>query len=55
MSRENAERITAEYILRQVPEEPLLIQDGPEHVSPLRFVAGVAMVAFVFVLIFWGL
>jgi hypothetical protein len=53
MSR-NAERITAEYLMSQVPEEPLLIQDGPEHVSPLRFVAGFAVVVLVAFVCFWG-
>ena len=46
MSR-RADELAAEYLLRQVTEEPLLIQDGPEHVSPLRFVAGFAVVALV--------
>ena len=54
MSR-NAERITAEYLMRQVPEEHLLIQDGSEHVSPLRFAAGVLVLVLVAFVCFWGL
>jgi hypothetical protein len=57
-----ADELAAEYLIRQVPEEPLPrflnsppIQDGPDHTSPLEAVAGFAVVALVFVLIFWGL
>jgi hypothetical protein len=62
MSRENAKRICAEYLMRKIEAEPLPtflnsppIQDGPEHTTPLETLAGFAVVAFVFVLIFWGL
>jgi hypothetical protein len=62
MSRENAERITAEYLMRKIEAEPLprflnspRLEDGPDRVSPLEAVAGFAVVALVFVLIFWGL
>ena len=90
MSRE-AERITAEYLMRQVPEEELQelqfraesvlrqhkasrelhckieaeplptflnskrLEDNPDRVSPLEAVAGFAVVALFFVLIFWGI
>jgi len=54
MSR-RADELAAEYLMRQVPEEPLLIQDGSEHVSPLRFVAGVLVLGLVAFVCFWGL
>jgi len=54
MSRENAERITAEYLMRKIEAEPLPtflnsppVQDGPDRVSPLEAVAGFAVVALV--------
>jgi hypothetical protein len=60
MSRENAERITAEYLMRKIEAEPLptfisspSIQDGPEHTTPLETIAGFAVVALV-ALLFWG-
>jgi hypothetical protein len=62
MSRENAERITAEYLMRKIEAEPLPrflnsppVQDGPDRVSPLEAVAGFAVLGLVFVLIFWGI
>jgi hypothetical protein len=62
MSRENAERITAEYLMRKIEAEPLpcflnskRLEDGPDRVSPLEAVAGFALVALFCVLIFWGL
>jgi hypothetical protein len=60
-----ADQLAAEYLIRQVPEEPFTgpmprcvvepIADGPDRTSPLEAVAGFAVVALVFVLIFWGL
>ena len=60
-----ADQLAAEYLIRQVPEEPFTgpmprcvvepIAEGPDRVSPLEAVAGFAVVALVFVLIFWGL
>lgn len=62
MSRDDANRLTAEYLVRQVPEEdwPRFVsqprhEDGPEYVSPTRFIAGWVVVAAVAALIFWGL
>jgi hypothetical protein len=57
-----AERITAEYLMRKIEAEPLPsflnsppVQDGPDRTSPLEAVAGFAVVALFFVLIFWGI
>ena len=60
MSRENAKRICAEYLMRPIEDQPRFlnsppIQDGPEHVSPLRFVAGFAVVAIVIFIFGWVL
>ena len=53
MSRE-AERISAEYLMRKIDAEPLprflttkRLEDGPDRVSPLEAVAGFAVVALV--------
>ena len=57
-----AETLTAEYLLRHVPEEPLPrflssppVQDGPEYVEPIRFICGCVVVVAIAALIFWGL
>jgi len=57
-----AERITAEYLMRKIEAEPLpsflnspRLEDGPDRTSPLEAVAGFAVLGLVFVLIFWGL
>lgn len=61
MSKDDANRLTAEYLMRQVPEDmPRFVsqprhEDGPEYVSPLRFIAGWVVVLVVFGLIFWGI
>lgn len=61
MSKDDANRLTAEYLLRQVPEDmPRFVsrprhEDGPEYVSPIRFVAGWVVVLAIAALIFWGL
>jgi hypothetical protein len=57
MSRENVERITAEYLMRKIEAEPLTgpiprcvvepIAERPDRVSPLEAVAGFAVVAIV--------
>ena len=56
------DKISAEYLMRQVPEEdwPRFVsqprhEDGPEYVSPLRFIAGWVVVLAFFGLIWWGL
>jgi hypothetical protein len=60
-----ADKLAAEYLIRQVPEEPFTgpmprcvvepIAERPDRTSPLEAVAGFAVVALVFVLIFWGM
>ena len=61
-----ADQLAAEYLIRQVPEEPFTgpmprcvvepIAERPaDYVSPLRFAAGAVVLGLVFVLIFWGL
>ena len=60
-----ADQLAAEYLIRQVPEEPFTgpmpscvvepITDGPDRTSPLEAVAGFAVLGLVFVLIFWGM
>jgi hypothetical protein len=61
MSRE-AERISAEYLMRKIEAEPLPrflnsppVEDGPDRVSPLEAAVGFAVVGLVAVLIFWGI
>ena len=61
MSKDDANRLTAEYLLRQVPEEdwPRFVsqprhEDGPEYVSPIRFICGWVVVLAVFGLIWIG-
>jgi hypothetical protein len=60
-----ADQLAAEYLIRQVPEEPFTgpmprcvvepIAERPaDYVSPLRFAAGAVVLGLVFVLIFWG-
>lgn len=60
-----ADELAAEYLIRQVPEEPFTgpmprcvvepIAERPaDYVSPLRFAAGAVVLGLVFVLIFWG-
>jgi hypothetical protein len=64
MSR--ADQLAAEYLIRQVPEEPFTgpmprcvvepIAEGPaDYVSPMRFVAGVAMLVIVTFVFGWVL
>ena len=62
MSKEEANRLTAEYLVRQVPEEdwPRFVsrprhEDGPEYVEPIRFIAGWVVVLALVGLVFWGL
>ena len=61
-----ADKLAAEYLIRQVPEEPFTgpmprcvvepIAEGPaDYVSPLRFVAGVAMLVIVTFVFGWVL
>ncbi len=57
-----ADELAAEYLMRKIEAEPLpsfltspRLEDGPDRVSPLEVVAGFAVVALVFVLVFWGL
>ena len=57
---EHANRITAEYLMRPLEDPPRFLSsppvvDGPEYVSPLRFIAGWVVVVAIAALIFWGL
>ena len=59
--KKRASEVSAEYLVRQVPEEDLprfvsqpRHEDGPEYVEPIRFIAGWVVVAAVAALIFWG-
>lgn len=61
MSEREADRVTAEYLMRKVEEQPAPkflssppVQDGPEYVEPLRLIAGVLVFAVIVGLIFWG-
>jgi hypothetical protein len=58
----DAERITAEYLMRKIEAEPLPrflnsppVQDGPDRTSPLEAVAGFAVVAIVILIFGWVL
>lgn len=58
MSR--ADELAAEYLMRPLENPPRFltsppVQDGPDHMSPLQFVAAVLVLGFVFVLFFWRL
>ena len=60
MSKDRANELTAEYLMRPLEDPPRFlssppVQDGHEYVSPLRFIAGWVVVLAVFGLIFWGL
>jgi hypothetical protein len=62
MSQQDAEHMTAEYLMRKIEAEPMPyfissapVQDGPEYVEPLRFVAGALVVAVIAGLVFWVL
>ena len=55
-----ADEIAAEYLMRPLEDQPRFltsppVQDGPDHMSPLQFIAAVLVLGLVFVLIFWGL
>jgi hypothetical protein len=60
VSKDRANELTAEYLMRPLEDPPRFlssppVQDGPEYVSPIRFIAGWVVVLVVFGLIFWGL
>ena len=60
-----ADELAAEYLIRQVPEEPFTgpmprcvvepIAEGPDRVSPLEAVAGFAVLAIVIFIFGWVL
>ena len=59
MSKDDANRLTAEYLMRPLEDPPRFlssppVQDGPEYVSPIRFIAGWVVVLAVFGLIWIG-
>ena len=55
-----ASEIAAEYLMRPMEDPPRFlssprVQDGPEYVSPVQFIAGWVVVLTLVGLIFWGL
>ena len=55
-----ADELAAEYLMRPLEDPPRFlssprVQDGPEYVSPTRFIAGWVVVAAIAALLFWGL
>ena len=55
-----ASEIAAEYLMRPLEDPPRFlssprVQDGPEYVSPIRFIAGWVVVLALVAVIFWGL
>jgi hypothetical protein len=55
-----ADELAAEYLMRPLEDPPRFlssppVQDGPEYMSPLRFICGWVVVLAVSGLIFWGL
>ena len=58
---DQANRITAEYLLRKVPTDWQSHKDAADlarpdnHVTPLRFAAGCAVLGLVAFVCFWGL
>ena len=55
-----ADELAAEYLMRPLEDQPRFlnsppVQDGPDHMSPLQFIAAVLVLGLVFVLIFWGI
>ena len=55
-----ADEVAAEYLMRPLEDPPRFlsspqVQDGPEYVSPTRFIAGWVVVLALVAVIFWGL
>ena len=55
-----ADELAAEYLMRPLEDPPRFlsspqVQDGPEYVSPIRFIAGWVVVLALVAVIFWGL
>ena len=61
MSKDDANRLTAEYLMRQVPEDmPRFVsqprhEDGAEYVGLWQFIAGVALLVVVAAVFMWVL
>ena len=59
MSR-RADELAAEYLMRPLEDPPRFLSsppavDGPEYVSPLRFICGWVVVLALVAIVFWGL
>ena len=57
---DRASELAAEYLMRPLEDPPRFLSsppvvDGPEYVSPIRFIAGWVVVVAIAALIFWGL
>ena len=55
-----ADELAAEYLMRPLEDPPRFlssppVQDGPEYVSPIRFIAGWVVVLALVAIVFWGL
>ena len=55
-----ADELAAEYLMRPLEDPPRFlsspqVQDGPEYVSPIRFIAGWVVVLAIVAILFWGL
>jgi hypothetical protein len=55
-----ADELAAEFLMRPLENPPRFlgsppVQDGPDHVTPLRFAAGVLVLVLVAFVCFWGL
>lgn len=55
-----ASELAAEYLMRPLEDPPRFlssppVQDGPEYVEPIRFIAGWVVVVAIAALIFWGM
>ena len=55
-----ADELAAEYLMRPLEDPPRFlssprVQDGPEYVSPVQFIAGWVVVLALVAILFWGL
>ena len=55
-----ADELAAEYLMRPMEDPQRFlssprVQDGPEYVSPIRFIAGWVVVLALVAILFWGL
>jgi hypothetical protein len=59
VSKNRASELTAEYLMRPLEDPPRFlssppVQDGPEYVSPIRFICGWVVVVAIAALIWIG-